>query len=432
MKVALVQPRVCEEQAFPLGLASLVPGLRAVGAEVEGLDLGSLDLEEAAARARGTDVVGVTVMTRTVDQVADLVRALGPGAAPPVVLGGPHATLFPRRALGETGATAVVRGDGEEALPRVVRALLEGRRPSIPGVLWRECGRDDPLPPPQRVDLEAAPFADREVFDWTRYSLAMRTVDSPYAVLVGSRGCRRACPYCPTPRLRPGGFDSPSPERVYREMAWLAELPGLRSLHFEDDDPIADRGRFEALCQLLIDRPLPLSWELVNGIPPSRLDADLLVQMARAGCRGLVLSVEALHSRGPSGDAVGYAMAQVAPVVRAARAVGITVGGYFMLGLPGGDLRNALRTIRLSWQLGLERANYTPYEWLAGSAHWDHRRTLEPSSVSPENLERLATLATAGFYLQPAPALALLREVGRQPGLLRPIAAKIRARLPGA
>ncbi len=437
MRILLVQPRVSAERAYPLGLATLVPGLERHGHRVQGCDLGFDSLESLLERTRAADVVGFHLPSAAVSQVQRAVRALRArgASALPVVVGGPHATLFPARALEQTGADAAVVGEAEVTLPRLIDALARGDRPHLPGVTWASA-HDDTAPVPQVVDLDAQPFADRLVFPIARYTHAMRSAAVPYTTVVTSRGCLGACPFCPGPRLHPGGFRARSPRHVYGELETLVRTHGIRAVHIEDDDFFADRQRVLELCDLLRRKPLPLVWEVVNGVPPERLDRELLSLVALAGCRTLVLSVEIVIRDGgggptvrtrPDGAPVAYGLETVRRLVAAGHRAGITMAGYFMVGMPGRRVLQDLSSIVSSYRLGLDRADYSVYQPVPGARDWfEHQGE---RSGTRRSVAALRLAAQVGFYLHPVPFHRLIRDLTAQPRVLEAVVRKVAAQV---
>ncbi len=434
MSVLLVQPRVGAERAYPLGLATLIPGLNAAGHEVLGCDLSDESLSDLVRKVSRVDLVGFHLPSVALSRVREAVRAIrarGANPALPVVVGGPHATLFPEEALDETGADAAVAGEAEVVFPRVVAAALAGETPVLPGVHWStQKSRSRRPPPPLLPDLDQQPFADRTVFPIRAYTHAMRSAAVPYTPVVSSRGCRRSCAHCPAPALHPEGFRARSPEHVHGELEWLARRHGVRCVHFEDDDFFADRARVEALCDRLCSTPPGLVWEVVNGVPPERLDPVLLDVIARAGCRSLVLSVEIVADDRSSGGRVGavrtgYPAGGIRDLVEEAARRGITVGGYFIIGMPGQPLTRDMASIRASYGLGLARADYSIYQWIPGSAHWRDRAHLAFDTGNRTAVRLLRLVAQFGFYLRPGPFRALLADLRRQPAVLGAVVSKV-------
>lgn len=443
--ILLVQPRVCAEPAYPLGLASLIPALERAGHTVEGIDLHFASIQSVVSAAHKATLVGITCLTRSLPQVKHMIQAIRASHnSVRIVLGGPHPTLFPRESLIETGADAVVVGDGEDVLPQ----LLESWETAIPGVTWRSKTENWSTPPAAPKPLEEGSFADRRVFPMAHYSHAMRSMDHPYTTVVTSRGCRRHCNWCPAPRLRPAGFMAHSPEHVYAEWEWLSKAHGIRDIHLEDDDPFADLDRIQRLCDLLIQRPLPLIWECVNGVPIERLPLDIIPMLSAAGCRMIVVSFERLfkssfvqlrhsprsatpHEKVHRIQVLGEDVDRAEKLIAAATRAGIVMGGYFMLGVPGESWRDMLITLRLSYRIGLTRANYSPFQWLPGAELDAHQRELLPQTPSARRTTAISALAHVGFYLHPAPLRQLLADLRRHPAVIPSLLKKVGEQLAG-
>ena len=129
----------------------------------------------------------------------------------------------------------------------------------------------------------------------------MRSEAWPYTTLITSRGCERACAFCPSPYLWPGRFRARSPQNVIEEMRRLHRDHGVRDMHIEDDYFLTDRARVEALCEALLAEGAsgaPWIFEILNGVKPEDLDAPLLRLLHRAGCRRITLSVERFAGEG--------------------------------------------------------------------------------------------------------------------------------------
>ncbi|MDM7933869.1 MAG: TIGR04013 family B12-binding domain/radical SAM domain-containing protein [Methanothrix sp.] len=99
------------------------------------------------------------------------------------IAGGPHPSALPEEATEHFDF--VVVGEGEEALPELIDAILEGRDPSgVRGIAYRRGGAFRFTGSRDPVDLDSYPPFGR--------------VLAPIEI---SRGCPWGCAYCQTPRL---------------------------------------------------------------------------------------------------------------------------------------------------------------------------------------------------------------------------------------
>lgn len=193
--------------------------------------------------------------------LGDHLRALGKT----VVIGGPHATLWPREAARH--ADAVVKGEAEDVIDTLLsdlsrgslRPLYEGRARALNG-----------LPTPRYELIEEAYFVGR--------------------VVMATRGCPFSCAFCSTPRLSPGWRTRPIDEvlrdiEAYRGRSWAQR----KVIWFWDDNLTADRGYAKALLRELA--PLKKRWVTQASIDCAR-DPELLRLMADSGCMGVFLGIE--------------------------------------------------------------------------------------------------------------------------------------------
>jgi radical SAM superfamily enzyme YgiQ (UPF0313 family) len=337
--VLLVALGTGAEPAYPMGLCSMIPLLRASGANVAGLDL---DFERPKRVGRAA-WVGTSVLPHTAQAARWLIRLAKRNGARSAFVVGVWPSLDPASALRETDADFAIVGPPE----RAAAALVSGTDPgTIPGVVTR-----DSACPPVAVRLADLPLMDRRVFPLARYTHAMRSTAVPYAMTFTSRGCCRACPYCPVPALTARAWDARPAEQVADEMLRLAHEHGVRSVHFEDDAFLTDVERAHAIARELRRIGRPASFELVNGIRPEEADPELFRELAASGLARVVFSFEHVSSTPVPG---GTSFETARRAVRAARSAGLRVGGYFILGLPGA----ADAGVRAALALRLDDANF--------------------------------------------------------------------------
>lgn len=77
-----------------------------------------------------------------------------------MIIGGPHCTLVPQKALEETQADICVQGDGEKVITNIKKAVSgEIAFSEIPGIYYRENDKIRKGPPLELIkDLDTIPF----------------------------------------------------------------------------------------------------------------------------------------------------------------------------------------------------------------------------------------------------------------------------------
>ncbi|KAA5604643.1 radical SAM protein [Roseospira marina] len=210
----------------------------------------------------------------------------------PVVYGGVYPTYHWREILtDEPYVTAIVRGEGEETIVRLMAALE--RAPdrtalaAIRGLAFR--GPEGPFatrPAPLIRDLESYRVG-WELIDPARY----RSWGGLRAVAVQfSRGCPQDGPHCGQ-----HGFWTQwrhrDPVRFAQELAWLHREHGVRVITFADETPSASRAVWRTFLEALIAENVDLI--LVGSTRADDIvrDADLLPLYKQAGWTRFLLAV---------------------------------------------------------------------------------------------------------------------------------------------
>jgi len=299
MKIALVSAKWNEKANDypPLGLAYLAAVLERDGHEVGIFDLGldpDVPVADGVQRvcAFGPHVVGITAMTSLYHGALETAILLKANLGRPIVLGGPHATVYPERVLRESPVIDyVVRGEGEETILELVRALGEDDRDlgGINGLTYRL--RDEIISNPDRElirDLDALPFPARHLFELKRYGLCTPDGQSMVTVL-SSRGCPYNCSYC-FKGIVGRTYRQRSPENIIAELRQVIDEYGIRNFYFIDDLFTLNQKRLDVLTGRFIAEKLDIRWQCLGRV--DRVDAEGLRKMYAAGCRRIHYGIE--------------------------------------------------------------------------------------------------------------------------------------------
>jgi anaerobic magnesium-protoporphyrin IX monomethyl ester cyclase len=221
-------------------------------------------------------------------EVARRIAAALPGI--PIVYGGVFPTYHWREILaGEPHVTAIVRGEGEETVRRLMRAIADGRPLfGIPGIAYRDAGIPRATrPAPVIRDLDSYRIG-WELIDHARYSYwgGLRAV-----VVQFSRGCPHLCTYCGQ-----RGFWTRwrhrDPVRFAKELARLNRAHGVKVINFADENPTVSKKTWRTFLQALIAENVDLI--LVGSTRADDIvrDADILHLYKKAGWQRFLLGLE--------------------------------------------------------------------------------------------------------------------------------------------
>ena len=294
MKILLVNTNRMKPAVAPIGLDYLADTLRAAGHTLSLLDLCFAEEYEkdigAAVTAFSPELVGASVRNTDdcvypsgaflLSEPRAMLLALRDHTDAPIVVGGVGFSTLPEAAMDYCGADFGIAGEGEDALPRLARALQNGSDlEQVPGLLWWDEGgirrnrgselRLDTLPPGALL-LRQPPLLRRGraggVRDKARLPDALHLLRRP-----GVQGTAR--------RLLP-------PRMVAAELrALLAQ--GIDRVHACDCEFNLPVEHARAVCQAIIDEGLAerIRWYAYCSVAP--FDAELALRFRRPGCAGI-------------------------------------------------------------------------------------------------------------------------------------------------
>lgn len=395
MRVALVSPKWNRKaNDYPaLGLGYLAAILERDGHQVRIFDFAlypNAPLEEDVQQVCTFDpqMIGITAMSSVYHSAVQTATLLKACLGRPIVIGGPHATVYPERVLAESPVIdCVVRGEGEETIRQLARALdgTGGNLGAIDGLTYRN--RSEIVSNPDRPlirDLDSLPFPARHLFDLKRYGL--RTPGGqPMVTMLSSRGCPYNCSYC-FKGIVGRTYRQRSPGNIIAELRQVIDQYDIRNFYFIDDLFTIDLRRLNALTEQLVAARLDIRWQCLGRV--DRVDAEVLRKMYAAGCRRIHYGIESGNQRILDGVGKGIKLEQVRQAVRWTQEAGIEVKGYFMLGLPGDTEETLQQTIELATELDLDETMFSLTTPFPGTRLWDELVKKRPGTEYNQDFAR--------------------------------------------
>lgn len=233
-----------------------------------------------------------------------------------VVVGGPYASLLPDE-LVAAGASFVITGEGESAIPVWLKALSNGAS----GGIIREDGKPD---------LTRSPVPRFDLLDLDAYAMA---------AVQTSRGCPFDCEFCDIATLYGNKQRHKTADQVMEELIQLHALGWRGSLLFSDDNFIGSKKHARAVLEKLIP------WMKQHGQPfhfwtqtsvTLGHDLELIDLMTEANFGFVFLGIET-----PEEDVLRQARKAhnlakpLDEAVRAINANGLSIVGSFIIGFDG-------------------------------------------------------------------------------------------------
>lgn len=275
----------------PLGCLCLLSALEAAGIRAEFRDYQLLDGQpfepEGLVRFITDDSAGIIGIGAMVNVLPHLVRAVSEIKTrypeKKVILGGPGPASVAETLLRVYPvADSIVRGEGEETLPELVRAIQAGKDlNAIPGIILPSLQGIVETPPRARIaDLAALPPPAFDRLDLARYNGALP--------LELTRGCPFSCAFCETSAFWGREVRHYPPDHVAAIVRAAVRQAGRTEFGFVDDTFGIDRARADRLLGLLAESDA--RWTCSTRV--ERLDQGWVSALSDAGCRGVFLGVE--------------------------------------------------------------------------------------------------------------------------------------------
>ncbi len=356
------EPRKASYRPYPpIGLMYLGAVLREHGYSVEIYD-GTFETSPEQIRARlrtgpRPRVAGIFAMNSFRDDALATIELLKEQGVT-VLAGGPDPSIYDEEYLA-AGADVVVRGEGEVAILEILDALdlrpggSDDRRADVErldrilGVsrLDRDAKLVRVADRPASKTMDDLPMPAYDLVDLPRYVSEWRRVHGYASIqFMTSRGCPFSCTWCARP-IFGRKYRQYSPERAVDEIEHLVNLYGVDHLWLFDDTFVVRRAWVEAFCDAIVERGVKIRWECLARVDLT--DEPLLVKMKAAGVERINFGFESGSQRVLDRMKKGTTVEDARRVADAMHRLGITMGGYVLMGYPGEEWDDIEKTIDL-------------------------------------------------------------------------------------
>jgi len=308
------------------------------------------------------DIVGINNLFTKQKDNAHRIFALAKGISKDIITisGGAHPTVLPDAVLGDANVDYVVLGEGEKTLLDLIGSI-EGKKDisTLDGIGFKISGSIKIIPKSRFIDnLDEIPFPARHLLDLERYfGLKMshgRRRRRKFSPIITSRGCPALCNFCSAHKVWGRRFRKRSPENVIEEMKELKDTYGIEELIFEDDNLTLDTARAERIFDLMVEDRLDFAWDTPNGVAAYALNEALIHKMKKSGCYKLNIAVESGNQevlnkiiKKPLN------LKKVKPLLDCARGLGMDVGIFLILGMPGETKEQIMDSFRFARDMGV-------------------------------------------------------------------------------
>ena len=305
---------------------------------------GHLDVSDWK-RLADTDVLGLSVITRTANQSFELarrVRLVNPRVK--ILFGGPHSTALPEESL--QFGDVVVTHEGDHTLPLLLERLEDNLRDpcltDLQGVNY--LGRDSEIirnpdrPYLTSEELSALPFPV--------YSDQMNR-GITHNVVNTSRGCPYECEFCSVIENFGRGFRFLSDDAAVALIRHTIQLNGKR-IFFGDDIFAANRARTTRVLERLLSEGVRMPRWFAQVRVETAQDRELLRLMKRANCAMVFVGLESVNEETLKLFKKHVTLEKNRAAIAAFNEAGIRVHGMFVLGSDADTSQTRTETLKFA------------------------------------------------------------------------------------
>ena len=368
--------------------AALVPGSRLLDAPADGLTV-----EQTLAIACGYELVIIHTSTPSFPSDARFAELLKENR-PAILVGmvGAKVAVDPGPSLAASSAIDFVAREEFDYTSRDLAAGLPFAE--VDGISWRD--RDGSIrhnPPRAMIEnMDELPFvAPVYKRDLNIRNYFIGYLNFPYVSLYTGRGCRSRCTFCLWPQTVGGHrYRIRSPESVLEEVRWIKEnMPEVKEIMFDDDTFTDFRPRAEEIARGLGALGVTWSCNAKANVPYSTLKI-----MKDNGLRLLLVGYESGDDQILLNIKKGLRTDIARRFAADCRALGITVHGTFILGLPGETRETIEKSIAFAKEI--------------------NPHTIQVSLAAPYPGTRLYEQAVENQWIPPNRTINLVNESGVQ------------------
>jgi anaerobic magnesium-protoporphyrin IX monomethyl ester cyclase len=439
-------PATWKQLNHPIGLMNIAAHLRRnyqCEVKIEDIRISGNDRFdlESAVRAYSPDVVGISALTHESDAVSWIAACVKRvNADTPVLLGGPHASAYPEKAIQIPGIDYLVVGEGEIAAGQLIERLFHQADVSdIKGIVYKKedqvisTGRGDfiedlndlPMPAYDLISIEA----------YGNYARMSRTGSGKYMCIFSSRGCPYQCIYCHN--IFGKVFRCRSAENLFNEIKHLYDTYKICDFEIMDDIFNLDRNRLIEFCDRIIHSGMKLTFAFPNGMRGDILDREQLTKLRQAGTIFIAFAIETGSPRLQKLIKKNIQLDKIKKNIEIAHSLRIHTHGFSMIGFPGETLEEMKMTVDFLVSSKLHTFGMfavMPFESteLAAMAkemnhiavsdfsmNYHSKEFLNLTDVPSREVNRIRRQALLRFYLNPSRLFTFARDFPNKRGLCK-------------
>lgn len=292
------------------------------------------------------DYVGFTITNWDVMEAVRLAKLLKEKSTDiRVIFGGPQASLCPRQTASLEPVDYVVYGEGDITIDELLKAL-DGNEPleKIKGLVYHN-GQGEILitePRPMVANLSELPWPAYDLFDLSHY----RSFGENRLGIYSTRGCAFGCTFCTSKFVAGRKIRCREPDDVIKEMEYWNRHAGINHFCFLEDNLLGKHDHGRRFLEILYRSPRPFTYSLDSGVRADALTPEICSLLVKTGCTSIAIGIESVDPEVLKLCRKGETIEQISKGIRLAKAAGLFVKGYFIVGLPGDTAEKVKKAVQ--------------------------------------------------------------------------------------
>jgi len=275
------------------------------------------------------DIVGVSLYTAAMTEADKLIDEVLSVRQLPIMVGGPHASLYSEELRLDRRLSYIVRGEAEGIIIPLVEKAKNMDMPEIAEA--------------SQVDVKRLVFPD--------FSLAWGYRLMEVKPIQLSRGCPYNCSFCEVKDISSRKVRMRDVADCVREVTRDSQiLPKLRQLRIVDDCPTIDIGRFNNFLESIISKDLGLEIH-VDNMRADLIDERMLLLLKRLKIDHICIGVESGNPEVFKKIDKGETLERIEKAARMVKKNGLRLFLCFVIGLPESDYRREEDSLLLAKRL---------------------------------------------------------------------------------
>ena len=275
------------------------------------------------------------------------------------ILGGHEISIKYNKFLNNNACDYCVVGEGENTFFEFVKLYPSiSDIKNIKGIAFKEKGSLQFKPREFIANLDDIPFPAYDtinVKNYLRHPDLYRVrsrICKNSITMITSRGCPFNCIFCSINLHMGKKYRAHSHEYILNHLKYCKQKLGISNFHFEDDNLSFEKQRFTKILDGIIKEDINIKWDTPNGIRIDSLNYETLAKMKQSGCHELMLSLESGNQRVLK-EVINKEtdLEYMIEVIRHCKQIGIRMGAFFVIGLPGETKDEIMDTFNLSLEL---------------------------------------------------------------------------------